>query len=195
VTGEFLAGVPFVELDWAKGLTSAGRPILSDAAKVSTAGRRTRPGISGGVNWQNSAFDPARGSIFVPASESSSVFSKLPADKLVNVRHGYFIGSGWTQTEPSTRQVIALDAAIGRRKWQYSPSVSGREYSGLLATGGGLVFGASGGVCFALDADTGREVWRQSLGGYTLSAPISFTLDGQQVIAVAAGRALFVFGL
>jgi len=29
VTGEFLAGVPFVELDWAKGLTSAGRPIAT----------------------------------------------------------------------------------------------------------------------------------------------------------------------
>src|SRR5271168_3550626 len=52
VTGEFLAGVPFVELDWAKGLTSAGRPILSDVVKVSTAGRRTRPGVGGGTNWQ-----------------------------------------------------------------------------------------------------------------------------------------------
>ena len=56
------------------------------------------------------------------------------------------------------------------------------------------MFGASGGVFFALDADTGREVWRVSLGGNTRSAPISFTVDGRQVIAVAAGRALFVFG-
>ena len=67
--------------------------------------------------------------------------------------------------------------------------------SGLLSTDGGLVFGASGGVFFALDAETGREVWRLSLGGDTKSAPISFTVDGRQVIAVAAGRALFVFGL
>jgi outer membrane protein assembly factor BamB len=67
--------------------------------------------------------------------------------------------------------------------------------SGLLSTEGGLVFGACGGVLFALDADTGREVWRLSLGGSTMSAPISFTIDGQQVIAVAAGRALFVFEL
>jgi hypothetical protein len=46
-----------------------------------------------------------------------------------------------------------------------------------------------------LDADTGREVWRISLGGTTKAAPISFAVDGRQVIAVAAGRALFVFGL
>jgi alcohol dehydrogenase (cytochrome c) len=58
-----------------------------------------------------------------------------------------------------------------------------------------LVFGASGGAFFALDADTGRELWRISLGGITKSAPISFTVDGHQVIAVAAGRALFLFWL
>jgi alcohol dehydrogenase (cytochrome c) len=58
-----------------------------------------------------------------------------------------------------------------------------------------LVFGAAGGMVFALDADTGREVFRRSLGGNTKSPPISFTLDGRQVVLVAAGRALFEFGL
>jgi alcohol dehydrogenase (cytochrome c) len=57
------------------------------------------------------------------------------------------------------------------------------------------VFGASGGIGFALDADSGREVWRVPLGGNTKAAPISFRVDGRQVIAVAGGRALFMFGL
>ena len=90
VTGEFLAGVPFVEVDWAKGLTSTGRPILSDVAKVSTAGRRTRPGVEGGTNWQNPAFDRKRGSIFVPATESSSVFTKLPPNRVMREQKGHF---------------------------------------------------------------------------------------------------------
>ena len=38
VTGEYLVGVPFVETDWATALTPTGRPILTDAAKV-TDGR------------------------------------------------------------------------------------------------------------------------------------------------------------
>ena len=104
-----------------------------------------------------------------------------------------FVGSCWSRIAAATNEVLALDAATGQRKWEYS-APSG-NYSGLLSTEGGLVFGASGGVSFALDADTGREVWRISLGGNTKSAPISFTVDGRQVIAVAAGRALFVFGL
>jgi len=194
VTGEFLTGVPFVKTDWANGLTPAGRPILVDAAKVSTAGRRTSPGI-GASNWQNSAFDQGRGSIFVAATESSSVFSKRPLNEVTSEPHGYGLGSGWSQVELPARLVIALDAATGSRKWQYRESISGRDYSGLLATGGGLVFGASGGSLFALDADNGHEVFKQSLGGATMSPPISFTIDGEQVIAVAAGRALFVFGL
>jgi alcohol dehydrogenase (cytochrome c) len=193
VTGEFLAGVPFVQVDWAKGLTSAGRPILADVAKVSTAGNRTRPGAGGGTTWQNPAFDQKRGSIFVPAAESSSVFTKLPPDRVTRREKVQLLGSGFT-LEPAIHQVIALDAATGRPKWKYT-SPSGGDYSGLLSTDGGLVFGASGGVCFAVDAGTGREVWRVSLGGYTKSAPISFMVDGRQVIAVAAGHALFVFGL
>jgi alcohol dehydrogenase (cytochrome c) len=203
VTGEFLAGVPFVEVDWATGLTPAGRPILSDAAHVTTTGRSARPGIEGGTNWQNPAFDPASGTIFVAATESRSVFTKLPPDRIAAGEGGIYLGGGWSQVVPATHEVLALDAATGRRKWEYtSPrdaDYSGKDkplnYGGLLVTAGGLVFGTSGGAVFAVDADTGRELWRLSLGGNTKAPPISFTIDGRQVIAVAAGRALFLFGL
>jgi len=194
-TGEFLVGVPFVELDWASGLTSAGRPIVPDVVKVSTAGRRTKPGIDGGTNWQNPAFDQKRGLIFVSANESSSVFTHQPPDRVKREPNGLFSGSGFSENEPQAHFVRALDAGTGKKKWEYNPSISRKDYSGLLSTEGGLVFGAAGGVFFALDADTGREVWRLSLGGHTMAAPISFSVDGRQLIAVTAGRALFVFGL
>jgi alcohol dehydrogenase (cytochrome c) len=190
-----LVGVPFVELDWAKGLTSTGRPILSEFARIVVGGRRTRPGADGGTNWQNPAFDQKRGLIFVPATLGSAVFTKQPPNAIRRDSIGLLTGSSWITAEPSARSVRALDAATGRQRWEYSSSPSGREYSGLLSTDGGLVFGAAGGVVFALDADTGREVWRVSLGGDTKSAPISFAVDGRQVIAIAAGRALFVLGL
>ena len=198
VTGEFLAGAPFVEVSWAKGLTSTGRPILSDVGQVSAGGRRISPGIDGGTNWQNPAFDRRRESIFVSATESSSVFTKLPPNRVTRGQNGFFVGSGSSQIEPLTRKVLALDAATGARKWEYlapSGAASSNAVSGLLSTEGGLVFAAAGGNVFALDADTGRELWRRSLGGSTKSPPVSFTVDGRQVVVVAAGRALFEFGL
>jgi alcohol dehydrogenase (cytochrome c) len=174
-----------------------------NAAKVTTAGRRTKPGINGGVNWQNPAFDQARGTIFVPAEESSSVFTKAAPGEMVDTRNGMYVGSSWSETDPAINEVVALDGATGQRRWQHTTPTttsndgghSSASYAGLLSTSTGLVFGASGGVLFALDADSGREIWRLPLGGTTKSPPISFTIDGHQVIAVSAGRALFVLGL
>ena len=107
-------------------------------------------------------------------------------------------GSGVSQDDWDVHKVKALDAATGRQKWQYhapDESAASMGQSGLLSTEGGLVFGASGGILFALDADSGHEVWSRSLGGNTKAPPISFAVDGRQVVLVAAGRALFAFGM
>jgi len=195
-TGEFLAGVPFVEQNWAKGLDSTGRPILSADAEVTPSGRLTKPG-SGGTIWQNAAFDHKSGLIFVPALEGALVFTKsLEARRADN---GYYQASMGVSSAQAVPVVRALDAASGAKKWEYF-SPDGKDSlangnSGLLATGGGLVFGASGGFAFAIDSATGRELWRVFLGGDTWAAPISFTVDRRQIILVSGGRALFMFEL
>lgn len=195
ITGEFLAGVPFVEQNWAKGLDSTGRPILAGAADFSTAGQITRPGLAGGTNFQNAAIDPRKDLVFVPATEGVSVFTK--SLRAVRGDKGLFTGSAGADITPPIPVVRALEASTGTKKWEYfSPPTNGTYYyGGLLATGGGLVFGASGGAVFAVDSATGHQVWRVFLGGDTRAAPISFTVDGRQVIAVSAGRGLFLFGL
>jgi alcohol dehydrogenase (cytochrome c) len=196
-TGEFLVGAPFVEQTWAKGLDSAGRPITSSESGVSLTGRLTKPGVGGGTNWQNAAIDLQRGSIFVPATEGASIFTKSQNPKRGDL--GFYPGSTGLDAGEDHKRVRALDLATGARKWEYvSPSGDesfGYVYGGLLATGGGLVFGTSGGFVFAVDSTTGHESWRVFLGGGTYAPPISFTVDGHQVILVSAGRALFEFGL
>jgi alcohol dehydrogenase (cytochrome c) len=196
VTGEFLVGTPFVELNWAKGLDAKGRPIPAEQGSLSSVGRLTRPGLAGGTNWQNAAFDHATTRLFVHATEGASVFTK--SAHATRGPSGVYVGSAGSATEPPQPVVRALDAATGAKVWEtFSPPLNEApfSYSGLLATGGGLVFGASGGSLFALDANDGKQVWRVFLGGDTRAAPISFTLDGHQVIAVWVGRALFLLGL
>ena len=47
----------------------------------------------------------------------------------------------------------------------------------------------------ALDARTGTLLWRAALGGQLNSGPMSFQVEGRQYVTVAAGNALFAFGL
>jgi alcohol dehydrogenase (cytochrome c) len=69
-------------------------------------------------------------------------------------------------------------------------------WSGVLSTAGGLVFsGTNEGNLFALDAETGRALCDFQTGGAVRSNPISFSVDGVQYIASAAGFSLFVFAL
>jgi alcohol dehydrogenase (cytochrome c) len=196
ITGRFLAGTPFVEVNWAQGLTSAGRPIPADRGTVTEGGRVTKPGVNGGVNWEPAAFNPALGLVFVNATEGQSVFTKSAADRVVHgAEKGFFPGSGGSVLGPVTQVVRALDAATGAKRWEHPvPLPEGTGKGGMLATAGRVVFGASGGSLFALDAATGRELWSVGLGD-TRAPPISFTSEGRQVIAVLAGRAMFLFGL
>ena len=110
-------------------------------------------------------------------------------------QNGWFQGSGASILGPITYLIRALDAATGAKQWEYqAPSANGLDFGGLLATAGGLVFGTSGGALFALNAVTGKELWHVRLGP-TYAPPISFTVEGQQVIGVFAGRAMFLLGL
>ena len=195
-TGEFLSGVPFVDQNWAEGLSPTGRPIPSKGSDVTKSGRLTRPGVVGGINWQPAAFDPQRELIFIPAAEEASVFTKSDPDKLIRGKSGQFLGSGGSLAETPNFSVRALNVATGQRKWEYlTPKGELSDHSGLLATAGGVVFGLSGGVLFALDSANGKELWRISIGGSTVAAPITFSLDGRQVIAVLGGQSLILFGL
>ncbi len=69
-----------------------------------------------------------------------------------------------------------------------------RRPTGLLATGGGLVFtGDSDGYLIALDARTGKVLWHFQTGAEIKAPPISYSLRGKQYIAIAAGPNLIAF--
>jgi alcohol dehydrogenase (cytochrome c) len=90
--------------------------------------------------------------------------------------------------------VRALDVLTGKKVWEFK--LNSPAWAGLLSTAGGLVFGGSDeGNLYALDAATGKPVWDFQSGGRIRASPISFLMDGKQVVAVSANRVLYVFGL
>jgi alcohol dehydrogenase (cytochrome c) len=91
-------------------------------------------------------------------------------------------------------EVIALDPRTGRQRWSF------RQYdvtdSGIMTTATDLLFtGGREGYFHALDARTGELLWRASLGGQIVNAPISFEIEGKQYVATISGNNLVAFAL
>jgi alcohol dehydrogenase (cytochrome c) len=68
--------------------------------------------------------------------------------------------------------------------------------AGILTTASDLLF--SGGreeYFLASDARTGALLWKASTGGPIMSAPMTYSVDGKQYVAISAGNAMFVYRL
>jgi alcohol dehydrogenase (cytochrome c) len=208
VTGQFLAGYPFVKVNWARGLDAKGRPIQTPQPE----GEATFPGVQGGTNWYSPSYSPRTGLFYVSAwEEYASVFVK-EAQQYEEGRR--FVGGRPTspipggQNVPSLRrgpinvwteaaghgEVIALDPRTGAKKWKF-PMTDVTD-SGILTTATDLLFaGGREGYFHALDARTGALLWKANLGGQVASGPMTYQVDGKQYVAVAAGHSLFAFAL
>jgi alcohol dehydrogenase (cytochrome c) len=191
--GKVLVSKAYTKVTWAKGIGEDGRPILVPGQEPTEEGNRVCPGLGGGHNWQATAYSPQTGLYYFPSSEDCHLFYKT--------RQGFTAGQ-WYQAstvenapkEHGTGVILGVDPTTGETKWRFD-MVSGPS-AGILATAGGLVFSGDGqGYLFALDARTGKVLWKFQTGGSIVAPPISYSLDGRQYIAVAAGGSIVAFSL
>ena len=194
-SGEFLFAREFARQNWAEAIDQkTGRPIRVPNMFPSEEGRLVAPVIGGAANWFSPTYSPDTGFFYIQAYDAEMLYYMAEAE----YEEGeLFVGGYGRPAQPADRYVSAvraIDPLTGDRKWEYR--VQPRSTSGLLATRGGLVFGGSvRGNFYALNSDTGEELWHRSLGGDIRAAPISFEAGGQQHVTIAAGQALFTFAL
>ena len=207
-TGQFLAGYPFVKVNWASGLDAKGRPIRTPQPENAP----TFPGVQGGTNWYSPSYSPRTGLFYVSAWEDyASVFVKedqkyQEGQRFVGGRPATPIPGG--QNIPSLKRgpinvwteaaghgaVVAIDPRTGDKKWRFL--MTDVTDSGILTTATDLLFtGGREGYFHALDARTGTLLWNASLGGQVASGPMTFEVEGKQYVSVAAGHSLFTFAL
>lgn len=173
-------------------------------ARPTPQGVRVTPGPAGGSNWSPAALDASRNVVFVAGMHIPMIYrtAEMPAEG-DKAAVPYFIIE--PSKEPNWGTLTALDlASKGRIAWQVKTDQP--LVGGVLATAGGLVFTGEGGGDFsAFDAKTGAKVWSFNCGAGVNAPPVSFEVDGEQYIAVAAGGsqiwgfrqggAVVVFGL
>lgn len=88
----------------------------------------------------------------------------------------------------------AIDYKTGKIRWSHD--LGGRAGSGVLTTASGLTFsGDASGNFLALDTATGKTLWHAGSGGQITSTPITYELDGHQVVLTSGGGVLFAWTL
>ena len=193
-TGEYLSGTPFAKQTWAEGLDENGRPIRRPNTFPTPEGVLVAPDASGGTNWQSPAYSPRTELFYVMAFDGEAEFYIRDEEYIDGER---FTGGGQQRMLPIdsyTSAVRAIDPRTGNRRWEYQ--VQPQTWSGLLSTAGDIVFGGTvDGYFYALDAVSGEELWHISLGAEVRAAPMTYAVDGQQYVAIAAGNVVYSFGL
>ena len=192
-TGQFLLGTEYAKQTWAEGLDELGRPIVRPGVEPTAEGTLVYPSLQGATNWFSPSYSAHTGLFYVAVREMGSLYFKGEAEYIP----GTFFTAGGEQAlsgDDASGAVRALEVETGQVRWEFP--LHSPPWAGVLSTAGGLVFGGTNeGNFFALDALTGEAMWEFQTGGEIRANPISFSIDGKQHVAIAAGQALFVFAL
>ena len=192
-SGEFLFARAYTEVNWADGIGPDGRPILIPGREPTDEGTLTCPGMGGGHNWHATTYSPQTGLYYFNSGDGCQIYHGATQDF---VEGEFYLGSAMENVTGAPREgsILAVDPGTGDRRWRF-PLVS-PPTSGLLSTGGGLLFaGTLEGYFLALDASTGEPLWRLQTGGPVRAPAITYLFEGRQYLATAAGTSIFVFAI
>jgi PQQ-dependent dehydrogenase (methanol/ethanol family) len=149
------------------------------------AGTRMLPGANGGVEWSPMAVNPQLRLAYAANLHQPMTYhveeSKYPGGKL-------WLGGAF-KVIPGEKQwgrLAAVNLDTGKMEWKFDTEQP--LIGGVLATAGGLVFNGEGNGLFrAFDAKTGKMLWEYQCGAGVNAPATSYTVNGKQYIAVAAG--------
>jgi alcohol dehydrogenase (cytochrome c) len=200
--GKFLSGTPFVYQNWNKGFDANGRPLEVPGSNSSPEGSFVvYPTLGGGTNFQAPSYDRNTGWMYLAYSENGQRYISVPTPyeqgkeyigRAPGARGG---GPAAPGDPPPSAGIKALDVDTGRTMWDVK-IFQGSLTNGVLATEGGVVFAATReGHLIALDAKTGKHLWRFQTGASMAASPMSYAVGGRQFIAVSAGNVLYSFAL
>jgi alcohol dehydrogenase (cytochrome c) len=194
--GAMVMAKPYIEVNWTKGIDQkTGKPIDYDPTKdiqtyagvgnfnSSDPTKKVCPSQAGGNNYWPSSFSPKTRLLYIPAL-SNCVTVTIDREKHSKER-GWNGGNSAT-TERWESNLTAADPITGEVK--KSVHLRYPNYSGTLATGGGVVFLALlDGTIAAYDDTTLDELWKINVGSGFSAPPMTFEVNGKQYVAIVSG--------
>jgi quinohemoprotein ethanol dehydrogenase len=193
-TGELISAEPYVHVNWASHVDPAtGRPVLTEESDYEKQPRLIHPPPQGAHNWHPMAFHPGTGLVYIPARDMGFWYANDA--EFAGFRMGRWnialdvpeLARRSEEVEPKADGfLIAWDPREKREVWRVSQS--GYWNGGVLSTAGGLLFsGTADGGFRAYGVAQGDLLWETQSQTGILAGPVSYAIDGEQYVAVAAG--------
>ncbi|MES2019375.1 MAG: methanol/ethanol family PQQ-dependent dehydrogenase [Pseudomonadota bacterium] len=196
--GKLQNAFPFArKITWASSIDiKTGRPnfIASNRPSDPTKGVDGKkgdtvfaaPAFLGAKNQMPMAYSPQTKLFYVPANEWGMDIWNEPVSYK---KGGAYLGAGFT-IRPIFDDYIgamrAIDPKSGKIVWEIKNTAP--LWGGVMSTAGGLVFyGTPEGFLKAVDARTGKELWKFQTGSGVVAPPVTWQDGGEQYVAVVSG--------
>ncbi len=197
-TGKLISAKAHAMVDWASRIdVASGRPVERPEARFPDGKPVVvYPGQAGAGNWQAMSFDAARSIVYMQSRDTSGVYVDEPGFRLRTRTTNTAVPLGpdspglkhpWP-SDPGRFDVslVAWDPVKQADVWRVRVPPS--RGAGALATSGGLVFhGRGNGELKAYEAASGKELWSFDAQNPIVAAPVSFSLAGEQYVALTVG--------
>ena len=179
---------PLQRVNWTKPITPANncKPIYNWPEKDVVYDKLTTdvaPSLDGGKEWHPMAYSKRTKMVYVPVYDFAM---DLQAKKMEWKRGEWYLGAKVLNFNAGAGHIKAFDAATGKLVWSKSQSYPAT--SGILATGGGVVFyGDPEGYFNALNDETGEHLWSFNLGTGVYGNPTTYSTGGKQYVGIVYG--------
>lgn len=192
--GKVLSAETFTDVNWSTGFDlEKQRHIIPDSAFYWDGEENIYPSAFGAHTWHAMSYNPELGLVFIPTNHLGNTFKdegKNTDTSFRGEKHKLGVGlSGWLLTKDphETRGSLqAWDPVKNKRVWQVNQK--NPWGAGTLTTAGNLVFqGLPDGKLKAYDARDGKILWEYDAGLGISAPPITYELDGKQMISLLVG--------
>jgi alcohol dehydrogenase (cytochrome c) len=194
--GQTVMAKPYVpQVNWTSGIDQkTGLPVDYDPGKdvqvysgkqnftVADPTKKLCPSMWGGNNYYPPSYSQRTGLVYIPAL---SMCNESTLDQEA-IHKGIFFSRISKNNERNESDIVAADPLTGEVKKRAHSIFS--DVSGVLTTGGGLVFtGFVDGTFVAYDDVSLEPLWKINVGSGFNAPPMSFEAGGKQYVAILSG--------
>ena len=198
-TGELLSAEKYSKVNWASHVDlKTGRPVLTEnGGWYKDKPKLVVPYLGGGHVWQPMSYNPNTGLVYIPERSVPQVFKSVDSYKwrvdVDNVGIDYSEMYRFKRNVPEqikeaadtlrSESLLAWNPVTQKAAWKVT---EGAPDGGTMTTRDLVFQGTRTGYLRVYDAKTGEKLKDIFTGTGTMAAPTTYSVDGEQYVAVMA---------